>query len=247
LGDLFRRWQAEKKSFVEFFETEKAGYQNVLLRGIEEDQQQAAQMASLFTRLGSPVPRSVSRFMATLNTPLMIGLKQIVTYRELEKVKNDAEFEEAYERSDDLAPERVIAFIKSGAMNETPANVTAALMYAALARRAVAGQRKVPDEGTATDIRIVSTLLPYCDAMFVDNGCRSLLNEIPQSHKLPYHCKVFSSKTSDDFLQYLRDIRNSATPEHIEQLHQVYGDDVLKPPTSIYGVGERKRDAEPPQ
>ena len=113
-------------------------------------------------------------------------------------------------------------------------------MYAALARRAAVGQKKVPDEGMATDIRVVSTLLPYCDAMFIDNVCRSLLNEIPKTHKLPYRCRVFSSKTSNDFLQYLREIRNSSTPEHLEILKEVYGSRVFEPPKSIYGVGKRK-------
>jgi hypothetical protein len=114
-------------------------------------------------------------------------------------------------------------------------------MYAALARKAVAGQQKLPDEGMATDINVISTLLPYCDAMFVDNFSRSLLNEIPKTHKLPYTCAVFSSKTSTEFLKYLSDIRNGAAPEHLELLKEVYGPTVLRPPTSIYGVGKRKR------
>jgi hypothetical protein len=78
--------------------------------------------------------------------------------------------------------------------------------------------------------------------MFVDNVCRSLLNEIPHTQKLPYKCTVFSSKTSGEFLQYLNEIRKSATPEHLELLKDVYGPKVLLPPTSIYGVGKNKRD-----
>jgi hypothetical protein len=93
----------------------------------------------------------------------------------------------------------------------------------------------------ATDIDVVSTLLPYCDAMFVDNKCRSLLSEVPKGHKLPYKCLVFSSKTSSEFLHYLRAIRASTTAEHLELLGKVYGPEVLEPPKSIYGVGERRR------
>jgi hypothetical protein len=53
-------------------------------------------------------------------------------------------------------------------------------MFAAIAHRAANGQRKPPNRGMANDIGVVSTLLPYCDAMFIDNGCLSLLQNIPK-------------------------------------------------------------------
>lgn len=242
LRNLFKQWQAGKKSFAEVFEVEKAGYAESILQGVERDRQQAAKMQSLFARFGT-VPRSITQYSATMNTSLMHGLRYIASMHLLEKDKRDLKQDER-EKVEEEAREKVITFIKSGAMNETPSNVIAASMYAALARKAAAGQRKLPDEGMATDIKVVSTLLPYCDAMFVDNGCRSLLNEIPRAHKLPYKCAVFSSKTSSKFLKYLDEIRNSATPEHLQLLKEVYGPTVLQPPRSIYGVGERKPDVE---
>jgi hypothetical protein len=238
LGDLFHRWQTEKKSFAEVFELEKAGYADSILQGIERDRQKAAEMASVFERFG-PVPRFVSRYSATMNTPLMHGLQHVASLHFADEYKQELQ-EGKLEKLEDQAREKVIAFVKSGAMNQTPSNMIAASMYAALARRAAVGQKKVPDEGMATDIRVVSTLLPYCDAMFVDNVCRSLLNEIPKTHKPQYRCNVFSSKTSSDFLQYLREIRNSTAPEHLELLAEVYGSKVFEPPKSIYGVGKRK-------
>jgi len=94
-----------------------------------------------------------------------------------------------------------------------------------------------------TDISIVSALLPYCDAMFVDRKCRSLLI-LPKSHELPYPCRVFSMANKDEFLQYLRDIRDRATPDHIALLQEVYGPSVLEPPKSIHRVGEKKKQSE---
>jgi len=240
LRDLFKRWQIEKKSFAQVFEVEKAGYANSILQGVERDRQQAAQMKRLLDRFG-PAPCSVTEYSATMNTPLLYGLRHFASMEILEEEKRELSQDER-ERVDERARERVIAFIESGAMNETPSNIIAASMYAALSRKAAAGQKKLPDEGMATDIRVVSTLLPYCDAMFVDNICRSLLNEIPQTHRLPYKCAVFSSKTSGEFLQYLRDIRNGVTPEHLKLLEEVYGPKVSEPPKSIYGVGRRKPD-----
>ena len=76
--------------------------------------------------------------------------------------------------------ETIMDFVKSGAINETPSNVISASMWSSLAMQAVNGQKKAPDEGMATDIDVTSTFLPYCDAMFVDNKCRSLWTEIPK-------------------------------------------------------------------
>jgi hypothetical protein len=242
LRDLFKVWQTEKKSFEDVFELEKAGYAESMLRGIERDRKQAVQMESLVSSFGSefgPLPLSITRYSPTMNTPLMYGLRHIARTHLLEKYKPNLEQDQ--EKIEDEAREKVVTFIESGALSETPANIIGASMYAALARKAAAGQKKLPDEGMATDIKVVSTLLPYCDAMFVDNICRSLLNEIPHTHKLPYKCAVFSSKTSSEFLQYLSEIRKSATPEHLELLKDVYGPKVLQPPTSIYGVGKKKR------
>ncbi len=48
-----------------------------------------------------------------------------------------------------------------------------------------------PNQGTATDINIVSTLLPYCDAMFVDNKCRALFPTFPEITRYRMHATYF--------------------------------------------------------
>jgi hypothetical protein len=96
-------------------------------------------------------------------------------------------------------------------------------MYASIAIKAAGGQKKPPNQGMVTDIEVVSTLLPYCDAMFMDNGCRAILQDIPQSHRPEGVDRVYSMNRKDEFLDYLRSIRASATPEHLELVNQVYG------------------------
>jgi hypothetical protein len=122
-----------------------------------------------------------------------------------------------------------------GAINEVPFNGIAAAMYASLAAKATAGQKEIPNQGTATDIDIVSTLLPYCDAMFVDNKCRAILRDIPRDFALPYTCKVFSPNTGVDFIQYLTETRDSVRPDHLKLIEEVYGPAPMKPPSGIYG------------
>ncbi len=76
--------------------------------------------------------------------------------------------------------------------------------------------------------------------MFVDNECRALWQDIPREFKLPFPCVLFSPNTGDEFLQYLKAIRNSATPNHLKIVAEIYGPDPLKPPQSIYGIGKRR-------
>jgi hypothetical protein len=133
-------------------------------------------------------------------------------------------------------------FLSSDAMDQAPFSVIGAAMYASLSRKAASGQKRMPNQGTANDMEIVSTLLPYCDAMFMDNECRALLQDIPKSHKLPYPCRVFSKKNGADFIRYLREIRDSATAEHMKLVEEVYGPDPLKPQSGIFGVGKHRRD-----
>jgi hypothetical protein len=102
-------------------------------------------------------------------------------------------------------------------------------MYASLAMRAASGQKELPNEGTATDIETVAHLLPYCDAMLMDNGCRSLLLDVPKELRPSEVAKVFSPNVREEFMTYLRSIRDSVTPEHLATLREVYGEDYLNP------------------
>jgi len=76
----------------------------------------------------------------------------------------------------------------------------------------------------ATDIETVAHVLPYCDAMFVDNECRSLLLNIPKRVQPKLVNRVYSMRVKDDFLAFLRGIRNNISPDHVQGLIEAYGD-----------------------
>jgi hypothetical protein len=219
LRGVFEQWQKGGITFTEVFEREKAAYAKSIWGAYVAD---ASKLLQVMT---GQLPPTLENFLGSVNGSLIRGLEWCAQICGL-SIEN--------------TKQAVRDFIVSGSMNETPSNNISAAMFASLAMQAASGQKKAPDEGMATDIDVVSTLRPYCDAMFVDNKCRSLLNKIPKTHKLRYKCLVFSSKTSSDFLQYLRGIRSNATPEHLQLLQEVYGPTVLQPPKSIYGVGAAK-------
>jgi len=172
----------------------------------------------------------------------MPSLNDVLPSRTENLVKN-LEFMFQQEAGNEMGNAKLAEFFKSGAINEVPFNLIAAAMYASLAAKAAAGQKEIPNQGTATDINIVSTLLPYCDAMFVDNKCRALLQDIPRDYALPYSCKVFSPNTGADFIRYLIEIRDSVTRDHLKLIEEVYGPDPMKPQSGIYGVGKHRRAA----
>ncbi len=220
LAAVFKEWQKGGETFAQAFQREKAAYAKEIVKAFESDRRK------LMLVFAGQLPATLENVLGSVNGSLMQSLEYAAKYRGL---------------ASDQANEAIKSFIQSGAMNETPSNIISASMWASLAMQAAAGQKTPPDEGMVTDIDIVSALLPYCDAMFVDRKCRSLLFDIPKTHKLPYQCRVFSMANKDEFLQYLRDVRASATPEHLALLQEVYGSSVLEPPRGIYCVGPRRK------
>jgi hypothetical protein len=81
-----------------------------------------------------------------------------------------------------------------------------------------------PNAGMLTDVDVVGTLLPYCDAMFMDNELRALLTSVPAKFKIKETSRVFSMSCKENFLSYLRDLLAQASPEHMAKVREVYGE-----------------------
>ena len=78
-----------------------------------------------------------------------------------------------------------------------------------------------------TDIETVAHLLPYSDAMLMDNDCRALLLQIPTKLRPKEVERVYSLNSRTEFLSYLRSIRDSIEPEHVQALRELYGEERL--------------------
>ncbi len=109
-----------------------------------------------------------------------------------------------------------------------------ALLLAGIARRAAAGQKRPPSQGMANDINMVATMLPYCDAMFVDKEIHGLLQEGDIRERLGYSTRVFSTSDFIGFFTYLDEIRLSATAEHLAKVREVYGAEWGKPYVEVF-------------
>jgi hypothetical protein len=94
--------------------------------------------------------------------------------------------------------------------------------------------KKPPNRGMANDIKMVSVLLPYCDAMFIDKKCHSYIKDSHLCESFNYDARVFSLSTRKEFLDYLNEIETKAPKEIIAAVEEVYGSEWKNPYLSMY-------------
>lgn len=134
--------------------------------------------------------------------------------------------------------EVVTSYLQSDRLHGVQFNEIKSLLWAAIEFQIITkGRRSPPNAGMVSDIEMVSALLPYVDAIFVDNDMRNIL-EFREVKKVlqKYKAKVFSPSNKNDFFGYLDEIEVS-TPNSIkEKVIEVYGKNFLKPYLEIFEV-----------
>jgi hypothetical protein len=132
---------------------------------------------------------------------------------------------------------RVVDFLLSEKMANIPLNRLTALLWSALADQFAHGGRKNhPGDGIASDISMASTILPYCDAMFIDREMHGLLKhpEVAKDVKKKYKTEIYSTANKQEFMDYLDSIESAASKAHLQKVKEVYGNDWPKPFTEMY-------------
>mgnify|MGYP000356771292 CR=1 FL=1 len=130
--------------------------------------------------------------------------------------------------------EKTLEYFRSETLASIPFLRIAALLWASIAREAARGRRKPPTRGTVTDIEMISALLPYCDAMFVDRECAGHLRNEPVKSRVGYPTRIFSLANKSEFLAYLDDLHNQIPRDHLATVRDVYGPDWPKPFSEMY-------------
>ncbi len=114
------------------------------------------------------------------------------------------------------------SFLSSPLLKQVPFNRISAALWASVAKKA-SNQTKPPNKGFFTDVNVISCLLPYCDAMLLDNECRSYLSELKSSGRLTFDARIFSVRNINEFAHYLDEIKASASSAHIQIVRELYG------------------------
>jgi len=210
-------WGKEKRNFEYWYDLERFGYQGHLSNAVVRSRKE--RLAAIFAyRPGTAISlEDLEKTLPSFAESLLAGMEQIMRFPR-----------GGGERSREEISRLETGFGKANRIAEAPFVRLQALMFAAIAMRAAQGQKEPPNEGTTTDIDTVAHLLPYCDAMFMDNGCRSLLLDVPTALRPPETAKVFSLNVKAQFLDYLCSIRNGISAEHVRAIREVYGDDHLE-------------------
>jgi hypothetical protein len=218
IARLFRDvWGKEKRNFQYWYDLERFSYQGHLLNAVMTSRKQRAETILAY-RPGTEISlEGLEKTLPSFAENMLASMENIVRF------PRDGG-ERSCEERDRLERE----FGKANRMAEAPFVRLQSLMFAAIAMRAAQGQKEPPNEGTTTDINTMAHLLPYCDAMFMDNGCRSLLLDIPSTLRPPETAKVFSLNVKAQFLDYLRSLRDGISAEHVQAVREVYGDDHLE-------------------
>jgi len=137
---------------------------------------------------------------------------------------------------------KIAEFFTSEDARQVPWLQIACGMLAALAVKASLQQAPSPDAGMLTDLNTVATLLPYCDAIFIDNRCADLLREATERVPLDYEASVFSTGNREELLDWLDELESAADPEHPALVEEVYGSGWQEPYTTMLVAKEGERE-----
>jgi len=227
IARLFRDvWAKEKRSFRYWYDLERYGYQGHLGNAVVRNGKERVEAMLAYRRGAEISVKDLEKTLPSFPETLLASMQHIMRFPR-----------DGGERSRDEISRLETEFGKANRIAEAPFVRLQSLMFAAMAMRAAQGQKEPPDEGTTTDVETVAHLLPYCDAMFMDNRCRSLLLDVPKGLRPPETARVFSLNIKAQYLDYLRSIRDGITPEHVAAIREVYGDDHLEDVPSAQDKG----------
>jgi Zn ribbon nucleic-acid-binding protein len=210
---VFDRWKTEKhKKFDDWYKEENGGFASGTILAIRKHYEKQA-------ALPEKMMRGKQLDLNDVFPPPSLSLVQAMQYTARKNGLTD--------NSEIFA--KIRAYLFSDNLDHIPVIRIGSLLYAALADQAAKGRTNPPSPGVVVDVNMISSLLPYCDAIFVDKENAALLGDGRVKGKLNCQTKIFSLRNKEEFLQYLDEVISSVTPEHLTHLKNYYGSDWDKP------------------
>jgi hypothetical protein len=141
--------------------------------------------------------------------------------------------------------EKVTEYFQSHHILHVPFIRLSAMLYASIARKAQAGRRSEPNEGTITDVTAIASLLPYCDVMVVDNEMATYLREVPLRDEMKkFEAKIFSPNSKKDFLAFLEELEAKLSKGRVALVEHYYGRGWLEPYLDLVAHRKERRKRE---
>jgi len=216
IADVFNRWKTEKdKTIKDWFKEEGLAFGIVTINQFKDLLIKQSMYA-----IGQPttIDEIVKLAISESNTLITSMINYIKSGTQEEKIK------------------KVVSFLVSDEMLEIPFNKISALLWASIAHASAhGGQKTPPNQGTVNDIEMISTLLPYCDAILVDNAMFALLNNGEVKKEIfKYGTKIFSKNNKQEFFDYLDEVKKNANDDHFKKVTEIYGDNWGQPCWKMY-------------
>lgn len=212
LATRFEGWKSETGMTREdFMRREAMAFGTVTLQIFAEYTDRLAQLH----QPGFPPEKIQETINAMINIPPQVRL-----------VHNLTEICKQLGLSTEQALIKTTELLVSPSLLDVPSVRLFSMLWAAIAWKALHSPgMKPPNRGTLTDAEMISSLLPYCDAIFVDDKMKAFLSEEPlRSEVLKFGTKVFSQNCIQEFITFLDTIENEAQPAHKDLVRQVYGE-----------------------
>lgn len=211
---IFKRWQSDSdKDFDYWFHEECKGYGKAVLQ-------------VYFNYLKTYIEFATGKTEPTAN--FIFPPDSVVLIHEFHRVLREAGV------PDEELWSKTIEYFNSPSLKHVPSIRISSMLFASLARKAASGQKSPPTKGMTNDIAIISSVLPYCDAIFIDNECHTYLNEQPLRDEVNYGTNIFAPNNREDFVKYLNSIEAGMPKEHMEKVSEVYGSAWQKPYTTLF-------------
>jgi hypothetical protein len=80
-----------------------------------------------------------------------------------------------------------------------------------------------PTGSIYNDLEVIAAYSPFCDAMFVDREVENLSRQGELGRCLASGANIFSLRSKEAFLSYLKTLEKEASSEHLNLVKDVYG------------------------
>lgn len=209
------RWEREKdKTFDSWYEEEVSQWKNLLAEGYQIHFKRMMEFM-LNPQSIDPLTLIPSPFYLTFDTISKCLQK---------KSSSETEY-----------TEKLNSFLSAPSIEKVPFIRILSTIFAMTAHRISKGNMRVEKIKSSffTDANMVATILPFCDAIFLERQMAGFLRDAPLNSVLTKMPRVFSLSNQDDFFSYLDDIENTAPSGHLQTVREVYGDEWGQPYTTV--------------
>jgi hypothetical protein len=210
---LYKRWIVERRDYSDLQQSELRGFADGIVEAYRRwaTRVSAAQAGLLLPNYEALIPGPAARLVDSLVRSL--EPRGVVQGERLSTV---------------------LRFFAEADFSAVPVAEITSHLWASVARD-VGGGARPPEPSLFSDLAVISTLLPYCDAMLLDRACVGMVRNNPLRDIVQeYGCQPFSPRDFDTFVDYLRSIEADADSAHLDLVREVYGSDWPTPFTTIF-------------